>query len=136
MKGETMTVDRMIELLRTERECVLSARSCGRDCEHCTLVQKDGDLIEMYDGVIKRLQQQKAHILTREEIEALDGYTWEEYRDSAILQVTLIRKQFVRERLELPYHISELNWAAYGKEWRLWSAQPTEEQRKAVKWDG
>ena len=81
------------------------------------------------------LELLKAHILTREEIEAWDGYTWEEYSDSAILQVTLIRKQFVRERLEQPYHISELNWAAYSKEWRLWSAQPTEDQRKAVKWD-
>ena len=81
------------------------------------------------------LELLKAHILTREEIEAWDGYTWEEYSDSAILQVTLIRKQFVRERLEQPYHISELNWAAYGKEWRLWSAQPTEEQRKVMKWD-
>ncbi len=59
MKGETMTVDRMIELLRIERECVLSARSCGRDCEHCTLVQKDADLIEMYDGVIRLLEKFK-----------------------------------------------------------------------------
>ena len=53
-----MTIDRMIELLKIERECILRNRdnNCDRRCELCDLIQKDVDLIMMYDGVINFLK--------------------------------------------------------------------------------
>ena len=41
------------------------------------------------------------------------------------------------ERVEFfrPHTISTLDFYAYGKDWRCWTARPTDEQRKAVKWD-
>lgn len=34
-----------------------------------------------------------------------------------------------------PHSIATLDFYAYGSEWRCWSYKPTDEQRKAVKWD-
>ena len=41
------------------------------------------------------------------------------------------------ERVEFfrPHTISTLEFYAYGKDWRCWTARPTDEQRKAVEWD-
>ena len=71
-----MTTDRMIELLRIEKRCVLlfsgrfredpgdndeTPTRCTRDCAHCDLVQDDEELLEMYDAVIFLIQKlQKA----------------------------------------------------------------------------
>ena len=33
-------------------------------------------------------------------------------------------------------HYSELGLSAYNKAWRCWTTKPTDEQRKAAKWDG
>lgn len=49
-----MTVQRLLELLSVERLCVLqnSLGRCDRDCENCNLVQKDTDILAMYDEVL------------------------------------------------------------------------------------
>ena len=49
-----MTTQRTIELLEIERECICRNidKKCDRDCGRCDLVQKDKDLIELYDGLI------------------------------------------------------------------------------------
>lgn len=49
-----MTLNRMIELLEIEHECMLRAShdDCDRKCEDCVLVQDDYDLHEMYTNVI------------------------------------------------------------------------------------
>lgn len=54
-----MTLERMIELLKIEHECVLraSADICDRDCGKCDLVQSDKDLDEMYQNVIEILEK-------------------------------------------------------------------------------
>lgn len=53
-----MTIDKMIELLDVERECVMTAshNGCDRDCANCVLVQDDKELFEMYTNVINILQ--------------------------------------------------------------------------------
>ena len=57
-----MTIQRMIELLEIEHECMLRGahEDCGRDCANCDLVQDDGDLHEMYTDVITLLKEQEA----------------------------------------------------------------------------
>ena len=45
--------DRIIELMRIERECV--SRDCDRECGKCDLVQDRSELIAAYDIVIKTM---------------------------------------------------------------------------------
>lgn len=47
-----MTLERTIELLRIERECVRRAETCTRHCEVCPLVQDDKELVQAYDQAI------------------------------------------------------------------------------------
>ena len=49
-----MTIQRMVELLKIEHECMLrkSHGDCDGQCENCELVQDDGELHEMYENVI------------------------------------------------------------------------------------
>lgn len=54
-----MTIQRMIELLEIEHECMLRNLhdDCDRNCADCDLVQDDGDLHEMYTDVIALLKE-------------------------------------------------------------------------------
>lgn len=54
-----MTLERMIELLEIEHECMLrgSHGDCDRNCANCELVQDDWELHEMYTGVIDILKK-------------------------------------------------------------------------------
>ena len=54
-------LERMIELLTIEHECMLrnSHGDCDRKCEDCDLVQDDGELHEMYTDVIGLLKKQE-----------------------------------------------------------------------------
>ena len=57
-----MTIQRMIELLEIEHECMLRGAhdDCDRNCADCELVQDDGDLHEMYTDVIALLKEQQS----------------------------------------------------------------------------
>ena len=56
-----MTVERMVELLEIEHQCMLrgSHGDCDRKCQDCDLVQDDGELHEMYTNVIALLKEQE-----------------------------------------------------------------------------
>lgn len=45
--------EEVLDLLKTERECVSRADRCDRNCEKCPLVRDTADLLAMYDAVIK-----------------------------------------------------------------------------------
>lgn len=47
-----MNIERAIELLKIEKECVERGSTCDRKCAKCPLVQKDYELIDMYKFVI------------------------------------------------------------------------------------
>ena len=80
-----MTIQRMIELLEIEHECILrnSHDDCDRNCADCDLVQNDGDLHEMYTDVIALLKEQepKTPIHIHEEYPEHD---WETDEDGEI----------------------------------------------------
>ena len=46
-----MTYQKAYELINIEQQCVQRNidRKCNRKCENCDLVQKDSDIIEMYE---------------------------------------------------------------------------------------
>lgn len=57
-----MKIARVIDLLKAERECVnrnSHGANCDRRCENCDLVQKDDELIEMYDFLLSMLEMKK-----------------------------------------------------------------------------
>ena len=64
MKGRKveMTIQRMIELLKIEHECMLRGAhdDCDRNCADCELVQDDGELHEMYTNVIGILEEYRS----------------------------------------------------------------------------
>lgn len=54
-----MKIDRVLELLKIERECVTrqspcneKSKLCDRNCGECDIAQNDLEIIEMYDFVI------------------------------------------------------------------------------------
>lgn len=56
-----MTIQRMLELLEIEHECMLRGThdDCDRNCADCDLVQDDDELHEMYTDVISLLKEQE-----------------------------------------------------------------------------
>ena len=65
-----MTVERMIELLEIEKECVLRNASgeCNRNCAGCDLLQDDTELHEMYTEAIAMLKAQEPRVIIDEEL--------------------------------------------------------------------
>ena len=82
-----MTIQRIIELLEIEHECILrnSHGECDRNCADCDLVQDDGDLHEMYTDVIA-LAKEREPIPCGEKIKAgdvmLDFYECGHYKNA------------------------------------------------------
>ena len=108
----------------------------------CTETQFD--YCDEIRAAIAWLKEQEARVMTLEELD--DYRKTEEGADPYITsEKTPVMVEYSND---VPYNsrwltIESLNsWLdyrdmrfIYGKEWRVWSARPTEEQRKAVKWD-
>lgn len=123
-----MTIDRMIELLKIEHECMLRKSHDGcTDCLSCDLVQDDAELHEMYTDVIAFLKAKQARLLTKEEVVALPDHAWIEFRRSNGLGV--------RDRDDIRFLIESKAGGNYGITWRCWTQQPSEEDRKKVGWN-
>ena len=56
-----MTIDEAIALVKIERECVIRADVCDRNCEKCDLVQDSGKLIDMYEQLAEWLEELKSY---------------------------------------------------------------------------
>lgn len=132
-----MTMERMIELLEIEHRCVLlnSHGDCDRDCANCDLAQDDGELHEMYMDVIALLKRQEPRVMTLDE--ALGGdECWIEGRNGACgYGDALLTDDGERVDFYRPHRLDTLDFYEYGLSWRCWTSRPTEEQRKAVKWN-
>jgi len=53
------TLDEIIEILENEKECVIRARECDRDCAKCDLVRPEEDILEAYECAILSIQLAK-----------------------------------------------------------------------------
>ena len=49
-------VDKAIEVMKNELECVKKADKCDRHCEDCPLVMEAEDIIEVYEWIINKLE--------------------------------------------------------------------------------
>lgn len=99
------------------------------------------------------LREQEARVLSWEEVDKSGNlYVWTEIHSfysgrGCLIYCTVVRSEFFDElfrlredsgqewtRTEEDYNRDNYQGAHSG--WRCWSARPTEEQRKAVAWDG
>ena len=105
------------------------------------------DLIEAFYLAVKALEEQEPRVLTLEELRSLNGtdhFVWLEdnggytLNGGYALYDCYAEVTAYRNNVELNIFGSEVEFEPdneeYGKTWRCWSARPTEEQRKAVKW--
>ena len=91
---------------------------------------------------IEALTAQEPRVLTLEELRSLDGtdhFVWLEDNGEYELYDCYAEVTTYQNNVELNTFGREVEFEPdneeYGKTWRCWSARPTEEQRKAVKWD-
>lgn len=129
-----------------DREKVIRGLECHGDgvYESCKLCPYhfDGCEIALCRDALALLKEQEPRVLTVEEIRSgTVEVAWIEDADKAEMIPGIwfrlsneggdeavdihIRDGFVGARLEV-----------YGKLWRCWTSRPSEEQRKAVPWDG
>lgn len=133
-----MTLDRMVELLEIEHECMLrgSHDDCDRKCEDCELVQDDYDLHEMYTDVIAIVKDQKAHVITLEEAMSAEDPVFFESDGNACFWCDVCVSAFPKAAMIERYGADSFHLLIrdYGKTWRCWNRRPSEDQRKEVPW--
>lgn len=124
-----MTVERMIELLKTEHECMLrkSHDECQSDCENCDLVQDDNELHEMYTDVLMLLEDKRPKLIPKEELINNPDHAWIEFRH--------FKKLGIRDRDDIEFLLESKARDNYGITWRCWTQQPSDADRKAVCWN-
>ena len=91
------------------------------------------------------LKAQQPRVLTLEEVkDALDTVVWVDRPkfhnlSSEYALITAYSREFEYIELQYPFNAKDYrersDYKTYNKAWRCWSARPTDEQRKAVKWD-
>ena len=129
---------------------IVSPENWGVYSDLCDLIDEFGTdalaLIRQQRERIKELEAARAaRVMTLEELEdALDTVVWveepefENFADHYALIMAYSHKVgFVRVSFgfaEMPVDC-EYEYEDYGKKWRCWTQRPTDEQRKAVKWD-
>ena len=91
--------------------------------------------------ILNMLKEQEPRVLTLDELRSLDGtdhFVWLEDNGEYELYDCYAEVTTYRNNVELNTFGREVEFEPdneeYGKTWRCWSARPTEEQRKAVKW--
>jgi len=124
-----MTIQRMIELLEIEHECMLRGAhdDCDRNCADCELVQDDVELHEMYTNVIYMLKEQEVRELTMDE--------WREWKaDSRRNPICMLWENDTSPMWILnPNDVHEP--ALLMGKLKLFTGKPTFEQCKEVKWE-
>lgn len=96
--------------------------------------------IEDAREILGALRQCEPRVLDWNEIGTVDGAVWLEDRDENEVVPGLVMQMHWAVNLDIKkdgkLHTASASRSDYGEGWRAWSARPTEEQRKAVLWDG
>ena len=108
---------------------------------NCSYLGKDCELAVMADA-LELLKAQEPRVMAIEEVKHAEAgsVAWVEWRRegkiNSVIFFRLINKG-IDDSLE--FHVLDgfvaVRLACYGTEWRCWDSRPTDEQRKAVKWD-
>lgn len=90
---------------------------------------------------LELLKAQEARVLTLEEacIQDVCWLEWRRHRRKPVACRVIMKKDYAGQPLPYVYRFFEeptgYGKKNYGKDWRCWTAKPTDEQRKKVKWD-
>lgn len=109
-------------------------------CESCPYhTDKARCLTTLMRDALALLKGQEARVLDWNEIGTVDGAVWLEDRGENEVVPGLVMQMHSAVNLDIKkdgkLRTASASRSDYGDRWRAWSARPTEEQRKAVKWD-
>ena len=117
-------------------EVCKKAPELKEECAGCPYDDGQDDCIaRMAADALALLKAQEPRVMTKEEIIGWDGYIWFEFNGMKAMKTVLIDHGMVREPFRGDYPTKELSWGTCQETWRAWTARPTDEQRKAVKWE-
>lgn len=131
-------------------ECCATGNSV-KSCQVCPYynTKHEGEPICM-DGLLIRdayvlLKEQEPHVLTIDQLEdALDSVVWLDIPGAENLADGYALIEAYSHKYERMFFYSPfgdkpsqdiLEYSSYGTLWRCWDRRPTEDQRKAVKWN-
>ena len=132
-----------------EREKTIKGLECCGATMNCNECPYDSEMGACFSSLkadaLKLLKEQEAKVLTVDQLEdALDTVVWletpvsENFADGYSLIMAYSHK-YGYMFFDSPFGDNpsqdRLEYSEYGKSWRCWDKRPTDEQRKAVKWD-
>lgn len=117
------------------QRCVIDNCTQGSKCPYYS--EKDCLTTLLYD-VLELLKEQMPRVLTLDEVitaKKLD--VWIEHTSESIVQPLILIETEMTDKIQTAYFSPMLvrSIKTYGKTWRCWTARPTDEQRKTVKWN-
>lgn len=89
------------------------------------VLRHNGELLTV-NKLIALLKEQEPRVLTLDEADAAE-VVWFEARNHIFIEPMLTRGQRLADEAE--------DWFQYGRDWRCWSARPTDKQREEAPWD-
>lgn len=119
--------------------CISHVPGACMKCSHYTGTVGFVCMENLMSDALTMLKEQKARVMTLEEVKA---FGW----DYCYLEEERLPGKEYR-RIFGDYALTCITWPSiasmriqygdenYGRKWRCWSAKPTDEQRKAVKWE-
>lgn len=81
---------------------------------------------EVARDALELLKEQGPRVLTLDEADAAE-VVWFEARNHIFIEPMLTRGQRLADEAE--------DWFQYGRDWRCWSARPSDKQREEAPWD-
>ena len=123
--------------------CITDDPDDSSECEKCPYRRKgitnEPCFNALHADALDLLKEQEARVLDWNEIGTVDGAVWLEDRDENEVVPGLVMQMYSAVNLDIKkdgkLRIASASRSDYGDRWRAWSARPTEEQRRAVKWD-
>ena len=109
-------------------------------CDGCPYDDEDPHCSQrLAEDAFALLKEQEARVMTLEKIEDCDSVMWIEFKSSIYPAIYHDRhgKWLFITRKSQYWLGAEKHYADdYNKTWRCWTSHPTDDLRKAVKWDG
>lgn len=122
--------------VETDEDCV-----CPEGCPYETQCWNGGLYSALMNDALELLEGQRARVMTLEEARAAlksEPVIWIEEKDGDT-QAAIRKKSYYETQTDEVIDFSDLDVSpvcdGYGKEYRMWTARPTEEQRVAVPWE-
>ncbi|MBP5410898.1 MAG: hypothetical protein J6Y26_03200 [Lachnospiraceae bacterium] len=133
----------MIDEKEVLKALVCRANDPVVNCAGCPYRDPECEFICDYQRIcldtLALLKEREARVLDWNEIGTVDGAVWLEDRDENEVVPGLVMQMHSAVNLDIKkdgkLRTASASRSDYGDRWRAWSARPTEEQRKAVKWN-